>query len=96
MTEDAAARFSWQDAPKDAPKGGPATPATATTDAYKHPSGRTLLGASHRAPPKSSFPLGMKSHVPVLGANAGRDMYTKTRHVTSSKFSNSFDPDHWF
>ena len=43
------------------------------------------------AAPTSSFPLGMKSDVPLLGTN-GKAMYTK-RHATSQKFTRSFPAD---
>ncbi|KAL1504119.1 hypothetical protein AB1Y20_010529 [Prymnesium parvum] len=61
--------------------------------ASREASGRSML----RAPLKSSFPLGLKSsHVPVLGANAAHELYGKKRHVTSCKFTSSFNPDHWY
>mmetsp|Transcript_19325 Transcript_19325/g.49737 ORF Transcript_19325/g.49737 Transcript_19325/m.49737 type:complete len:406 (-) Transcript_19325:280-1497(-) len=59
------------------------------------PASHALLGPSVRGAPRSSFPLGAKSHVPTLGSNAA-SMYGKSRHVTSHKFSSSFSPDHFF
>ena len=72
---------------------GPPPEAAGGGNAYAP--GRTLLGVSHRAPPQSSYPLGGKSYVPTLGTNM-KDLYNKKRFATSSKFTNSFDQDHWF
>ena len=45
-------------------------------------------------PPKpgGSFPLGIRSDVTTLGNNVGR-LYAKSRHASSQKFTNSFNPD---
>ncbi|KAL3920880.1 MAG: hypothetical protein SGPRY_005097 [Prymnesium sp.] len=55
-----------------------------------------LIGPSHREPPRSSFPLGFKSQMPMLGLNMASDPYCKKRHVTSNKFTKSFHAEVWY
>lgn len=46
--------------------------------------------------PTPSFPLGARSQVTALGNNY-KAMYSKTRHASSQKFTNSFPADaHFF
>ena len=56
--------------------------------------GTARLGVAPKKP-VSSFPLGAKSHVPTLGSNVA-SMYSKSHHGQSHKFSESFDPDHYY
>lgn len=44
--------------------------------------------------PTGSFPLGIKSDVPTLGTNVAQ-IYGKSRHASSQKFTNGFNPDHF-
>lgn len=46
------------------------------------------------AQPNRNFPLGVQSSVPMLGTNV-KSIYSKDRHVSSQKFTNSFNPDHF-
>jgi hypothetical protein len=58
--------------------------------------GTARLGVPLPAP-TSHFPLGIKSNVPTIGTNV-KSIYSKSmagRHVSSQKFSSSFNPDHF-
>ena len=62
--------------------------------ANANPNGSTSRLGVPLPKPGGSFPLGIKSDVPTLGTNVAA-LYGKSRHASSQKFTNSFNPDHF-